>query len=393
MIKHLFTIIWNRKRVNGLILTEIVLSFLVLFGVVVMATLYTVNYRKPLGFSFERVWSIAVNPLDAGGANKQATLEGMELLGRALRDLPQIESVGGIGMAPYSTSTQIHGVDVEGRSVDAHVNHATDAAGELLGVDIVAGRWFSAEDDGSSQAPAVINERLALDLFGAADPLGRELPFGKERVVGVVRDFRKAGEFSLPVNYLLRRIRTNDTTGEQVSWDILVRVKPGTTVEFQEKLAKTLEATQKGWTFTIVRLESERASAIKSRLVPLLIGGIVAGFLLLMVALGLIGVLWQNISQRTREIGLRRALGATALQVHHQILGEMFVLTTFGLAVGAFIVIQFPVLDLISDIPPFVYGIGFVISVTLMYLLTMTCGFYPSWLSMEIRPAEALHYD
>ncbi len=62
MIKHLLKIIWNRKRVNGLILTEIVLSFLVLFGVIVMATLYTVNYRRPLGFSVERVWSVGVDP-------------------------------------------------------------------------------------------------------------------------------------------------------------------------------------------------------------------------------------------------------------------------------------------------------------------------------------------
>ncbi len=50
-------------------------------------------------------------------------------------------------------------------------------------------------------------------------------------------------------------------------------------------------------------------------------------------------------------------------------------------------------LDLIPEIPASVYGTGFGISVVLMYLLTMTCGFYPSWLTMEIQPAEALHYD
>ncbi len=69
----------------------------------------------------------------------------------------------------------------------------TDAAGELLKVDVIAGRWFSREDDGATQGPAIINERLAKDLFGSADPLGKELPFDKRRVVGVVRDFRKAG--------------------------------------------------------------------------------------------------------------------------------------------------------------------------------------------------------
>jgi putative ABC transport system permease protein len=106
-------------------------------------------------------------------------------------------------------------------------------------------------------------------------------------------------------------------------------------------------------------------------------------------------VLWQNISRRTQEIGLRRAVGGTALQVHRQILGELFVLTTFGLAVGSFFIVQVPLLGLLTEpeIPSSVYCIGFGVSVILMYLLTMTCGFYPSWLTMEIQPAEALHYD
>ena len=63
--------------------------------------------------------------------------------------------------------------------------------------------------------------------------------------------------------------------------------------------------------------------------------GVVAGFLMLMVALGLTGVLWQNVTQRTREIGLRRAKGATARRIHRQILGELLVMTTLALAAGA----------------------------------------------------------
>ncbi len=393
MIKHLLKIIWNRKRVNALILTEIVFSFLVLFGVMVMATLYTVNYRMPLGFSIERVWNVSVNPHMSADENKIAVLDGMAQIELALRELPNIEAVGGISLTPYNRSTSISGVDFEGRKINAYVNDATDEAGEVLKVDLIAGRWFSREDDAGTQEPAVINERLAKDLYGSADPLGKELPFNKRRVVGVVRDFRKAGEFSLPVNYLLTRIRTTDTASGRFPWDVILRVKPGTTAEFQEKLVKTLEATQKGWTFRVTQLERERESDHKTRLTPLLTGMVIAGFLLLMVALGLIGVLWQNISQRTQEIGLRRAVGGTAQQVHHQILGEMFVLTTFGLAIGSFVIVQFPMLDLIPEIPGSVYSIGFGISVVLMYLLTMTCGFYPSWLSMEIQPAEALHYD
>jgi putative ABC transport system permease protein len=393
MIRHLLKIVWNRKRVNGLILTEITLSFLVLFGVAVMATLYTVNYRKPLGFRIERVWSISVETNLAWGERTQEKLRGMDLVTRALREMPEIEAVGGIGTSPYSTSTSIGNRKFEGREVEAHMNEATDETGELLEVDLIAGRWFSREDDGAAQPPAVINERLAMDLYGTTDVVGKETPYDKSRVVGVVRDFRKAGEFSNPVNYFLSRIRTTDTASHSVPWDVLIRVKPGTTAEFQEKLVKTLEAVQKGWTFRVTTLDRMREANFREHLAPLIAGGIVAGFLLFMVALGLIGVLWQNVSQRTREIGIRRAVGGTANAVYRQILGELVVLTTIGLAIGTAVVIQLPLLDLISDIPAFVYAVGFTVSVLLMYTLTFVCGFYPSWLTMEVRPAEALHYE
>ena len=184
-----------------------------------------------------------------------------------------------------------------------------------------------------------------------------------------------------------------EKTTQELSSNLLIKVKPGTTAAFKEKLDQTMASTAKGWSFDIKTLEEMRKADFKPRLAIMIVVGLVAGFLLLMVALGLIGVLWQNVSQRTQEIGLRRALGSTSQQVYKQILGELLVLTTFGLLVGTVIIVQFPLLDLISFIPAKVYAAGFVISTGLMYLLTFTCGFYPSWLTMDIHPAEALHYE
>ena len=77
-----------------------------------------------------------------------------------------------------------------------------------------------------------------------------------------------------------------------------------------------------------------RATAFRFFLTPLIVAGTLAFFLLLMVGLGLIGVLWQNLLQRTREIGLRRAAGASRAAVHRQVLLEQLVLTSLGVLIG-----------------------------------------------------------
>ncbi|MBI1805887.1 MAG: ABC transporter permease [Ignavibacteria bacterium] len=396
MIKHFLKMVWNRKRINGLIMIEIFFSFVVLFTVITATVYYVSNYRKPLGFSIDRVWSISVNTRLPWKTHMKEKVDGMNQLTLALRGLPEIESIGGISMVPYSRIDGIYGADYNGRPVETHMNHATDGLKDVLTIELTAGRWFSSDDDAAKSEPAIINERLAKDLFGSDDPLGKEIPFasqhGKPRVVGIVKDFRKSGEFSQPVNYMISRIKSNDTT-ELNLWDILIKVKPGTTAAFQERLVKTMETVAKNWTFDVVRLEHERESDFKLRLAPLIAGGLIASFLLIMVALGLIGVLWQNVSQRTKEIGLRRAMGGTAQHVYRQILGEQFVITTLGVLVGSILVMQVPLLDLIGFIQPGTYIAALTISLILMYALTYLCSLFPSWLAMDIEPAEALHYE
>jgi putative ABC transport system permease protein len=114
---------------------------------------------------------------------------------------------------------------------------------------------------------------------------------------------------------------------------------------------------------------------------------------MIMVALGLIGVLWQSVTRRTMEIGLRRAQGATAANIYLQIMGELFFIATMGLIPGILLIVQFPLLNLIGDLKISVYFYSIAISMLLIYLLTFICGLYPGWLATRIRPAEALHYE
>jgi putative ABC transport system permease protein len=212
------------------------------------------------------------------------------------------------------------------------------------------------------------------------------------RIIGVITDFRQTGEYMQSSNYLFERKKLDDPQ-QRPPRNLLVKVRPGTTAEFEEKLDKRLQAVAKAWSFDIEPLEQKRETALKILLAPMIAAGVIAGFLMIMVGLGLVGVLWQNVTQRTKEIGLRRAKGATQQHVYKQILGELFVLTTIGLILGVIIVVQFPLLDLIGFINAKVFAFGLFVSFLLIYSLTLLAGLYPSWLATKVQPAEALHYE
>jgi putative ABC transport system permease protein len=120
--------------------------------------------------------------------------------------------------------------------------------------------------------------------------------------------------------------------------------------------------------------------------------GVVCVFLLVNVALGLFGVLWLNINQRRAELGVRRALGATGAAISRQVLGEILVLTTFGLTLGLLVAAQFPLLGVLN-VKTSVYLIGMALAAAGLYLLATVCALYPSRLAAGIQPAVALREE
>jgi putative ABC transport system permease protein len=210
----------------------------------------------------------------------------------------------------------------------------------------------------------------------------------------VVAAYREDGEFYGTRNYaIFRKPLRGDDPKSRPPRNLLIRVRPGAAPDFEERLIKRLQAAAPGWSFDVVRLSQMRDDSIRFAVAPLIAVGLVAAFLMLMVALGLFGVLWQAVTQRTRELGLRRAKGAAKANVRHQILGEVSVMTFLALAVGTLVVVQFPLLQIIYFVEPHVYLIAFMISVATISALTLLCAWYPSHVATRIEPAEALRYE
>jgi putative ABC transport system permease protein len=415
MTRHLLKLVWNRRRTNLLVVAEIFCSFLVLFGVVTLGVFYLDNYRQPLGFQGgDDVWVVMLNAPQGGpgGPDTEHAAVAWRLLA-ATREFPEVLAAAGAFTMPYSNAGWNNAMKLPSGPVENWINQVSDGYAEVMGLRVVRGRWFSREDDGARAHPVVVTSAFAQAVYGDEDPIGRVLPDDPPpagepprpqlRVVGVIDAFRQHGEFSEPVYYSFRRFDPQDLepsglsdgtrAGPAVPRLIAVKVRPGTPASFEATLISRLHAEAHDWSFEVETLAQARESFLRDRLTPLVAVAVVAAFLMLMVALGLTGVVWQNVTQRTREIGLRRAKGATAGRIHRQIVGELLLMTTLALAAGLIVVVQFPLLDLVAAVRPAVYAVSLALSTAAVYCLALVFGWYPSRLATTVMPAEALRYE
>jgi putative ABC transport system permease protein len=218
-----------------------------------------------------------------------------------------------------------------------------------------------------------------------------------KRVIGIVEEFRQHGEFAPADNYMIQRMRIDASDPKaDLPYQLFVRLAPGTPAAFEETLVKRAMAVADNWSFEVQPADTMRTDKLRQYMVPLMVVGTIAGFLLLMVGLGLTGVVWQGVTQRIREFGLRRAKGATIPDVRAQVITEIALMTTLAVTAAVLLIAQLPLLPLPEDmrlISPVVFVSSIAISVVAMYLLTLACGWQPSRLATRIQPAEALHYE
>jgi putative ABC transport system permease protein len=394
MIRHLFKLIWNRRKSNFLLMTEIFFSFLVLFGVLSLVVYNYRNYQKPLGFEHENVWLLSFRPHSDSSAQNRLIQE--QVLQR-IKGFQEVESVAlTSGNVPFAFSQMMNGLAYNnGETVTANTYHAQDALQEVLRLQVRQGRWFGPQDDASRHRPIVINNMLKEKLFGEEDALGKQLPINDSThhlVIGVVDYYRAGGEFEADAPAYFTRINLQGPADTEVWGSLLLRVKPGTGVAFEEKMVKELSLIAQGWTLEVSTLEKMQAKKAKVSLIPMIALGVVCGFLIFNVALGLFGVLWYNINRRTGEIGLRRAIGADAGQIYRQFIGEVLVLATLGVLLGLVLTVQFPLLH-VFQVESGVYLTAVVCAGVIIYVLAAICAFYPSRQAAGIEPAVALHEE
>lgn len=393
MVKHLFKLIWKQKKTNFLMMFEIFISFLILFAVSTLCVFFFRNYKEPAGLSTENVWALFCS-FNSDTLREQ----NRELVKQKLREYPEILNFALVdNNVPFSFNSHNRKFTFDQSSIMAEYMRGEPDLINVLKFRMVEGKWLSSTDKLNKHQPIVINQAFKDKLFGQQPAVGKllntSIPGSKVppsdqdvyQVVGVVENFKYEDEF--------QKIEPSVwTLVDAWSKECLIELKPGADAHFEARLTKDLINLGTDWSVEVQHLENMKSNKNEVILVPMLILIIICGFLVFNVALGLFGVLFQTITRRRGEIGVRRAMGANRNHILWQFIGETIFIASLGMVLGLFFAVQFPILN-VFDVDKSTYVFGILIALLSIYLLVILCAILPSRQAIQIYPADALHED
>ncbi|MFK8054933.1 MAG: ABC transporter permease [Saprospiraceae bacterium] len=396
MFKHIATLLWNTRRSGTLLTLQIFLAFLVLFGVFSFTGSYFEKYATPLGFNVSDTYLVRVDLPD--GVDTAAV---PEIHRRARKEVLSLEGVREVSMAGpievFSNSNWGYGSDLDGTYMWTRVFMADEHFGGVMGVNMTEGRWFTPDDTIGGNWAVVVNEAFMTRNFPHSRPIDslmnwfNDVAEGRQtKIVGVVENFKYRGEFF--TEEALTFVPLNPWTDDFSLTNLMVTVDPGAGVEIQEAIYDRVSEVTKSRESAVYSMEKRRESTSRDSWVPIIALLSICAFLIANVALGLFGILINAIAKRKGEIGLRKAMGATSMNITSQLTTEVIFITIIGLLLGSIIAVQIPLFELIELDTKFFWwgGLG---AAGLILVIVFLCALIPSGQASQIHPSVALRED
>jgi putative ABC transport system permease protein len=363
------------------------------------------NLRKQeLGFQADHLLTMGV-PLPEKKYDTDEKVRGFfRAVVAEVRALPGVKGAGFGSDAPFVTYGDTEGYTVEGEPPlptgeynDALYREVTPGYLEMLGAKAKEGRFLLDSDhEGGSQA-VVVNEFLAKRHWPGKSAVGKRIRFGGEKetwwtVVGVVRDIRERGllyDMKPAVYVPVTQVRKPGGFSMLV---VRTSNDPLSTVKMVEGAVWAVDPQQP---VSYVRSMDQLMDAdVADRTRPMILLGVFAGLALVLACLGVYGVLAYAVAQRTREIGVRMALGAKPLDVTRMILGRGMKLSAIGLLAGGALAAGLGALlrTLLYGVTPAAPGI-YAGTAAALVLVAMVACVIPAQRAARVDPAVALRNE
>jgi putative ABC transport system permease protein len=386
---------------NLLVVGEVTITMMVLVGAGLMLNSFLRLQRIDTVVEVDKILSVEINLPSARYTDPaQSTAFYQELI-RRVESLPGVEQASLSNVLPLSAHARNDPFSIEGRQYKA--DNATWAAWQAvmpnyfrtLGIPFVAGRDFTWQDAGGVPGETVINETMARRYFPDENPIGKRISLGSPgppwlTIVGVVKDIRQRGLESEPgpdwyFPYSVQPSR----------YACLLLRTSGDRMNLVSAIRGQISAIDKDQPVSAVKTMNEViASTTAPRRFNTLLITVFAAVALALAATGVYSVISYSVTQRTREVGVRMALGAQPGDVIRLILKQGLALTGAGVAAGVLGAIA--AARLMSGL---LYGVGatdpatFVAISLLLAIVAMLACYLPARRAMKVNPITALRHE
>ena len=398
----------SRLRTRSLLVVlETALGFLVVIGAGLLVRSFLRLEQVRLGFQPEGLLTFRVIPRgDRYNELTQRTIFYHQVIEK-LRALPGVQSAAAVRFIPLTLATGRKDFMIEGRAPSgpgqlplAAYDIVTPEYFHTMHVPLLEGRDFFWSDSPQTQPVAIINEAMAKHYWPGEDPLGKRFHlYGRDdnfpwmTIIGVVADVR---EFSPtreaePIMYFpIAQFAYPDG----ILRDWVVRTT-GDPVRIASSVPAAVWSVDKNLPVTRMRtMEEVRSISLASQRMNLLLFGLFAALALALATIGIYGVLAYSVAQRTREIGIRLALGAHRKDVLRLVISQGMRLASLGILLGLFG--AFALTRLMSGM---IYGVSstdpvtFVAVAALLGVVAIAACYIPARRATRVDPMVALRYE
>ncbi len=269
---------------------------------------------------------------------------------------------------------------------------------EIRALPLKSGRFFNEQDTRSARRLAVIDERLAETLFGRSEAaLGKKVMLKKVPVVvvGIIKEQQSmfgggGSQIYIPISFWQNLFNTNRVDQLEAS-----AISKDQVEESIDKTLKLLHRRHKNTDrYRAFNMEKEMEAANKAMGIMTTIISAIAGISLVVGGIGVMNIMLVSVTERTREIGVRMALGARRKDVLIQFLIEAIVISTVGGIIGMILGLGGSLLMALAlKIPPFFSWTPVILAFTFSAVIGIFFGIYPANKAARLDPIEALRYE